>query len=142
MRRTDLQSVVSIEQSAYDFPWTVGIFRDCMRTGYICRVCEGEEGVVGYGIMSVAGGECHILNVCIDKNWQNFGLGTRLLNHLMDVGRQQRGRVVFLEVRTSNCRAQSLYMNLGFNEIGERKDYYPAVGGRRENAIVLARNIG
>lgn len=141
MRRTDVAAVVSIEQSQYDFPWTVGIFRDCLRTGYVCRVCEGGDGVVGYAIMSVSAGECHILNICIEKNWQNLGLGTRMLNHLIEVGRNHRGRIAFLEVRRSNQRAQSLYASLGFNEIGERKDYYPAVGGRRESAIVLARNL-
>lgn len=141
MRRTDVPTVVSIEQSAYDFPWTVGIFRDCLRTGYVCRVCEAEEGVVGFAIMSVAAGECHILNICIGKKWQSLGLGTRLLRHLVEVGRNHRGRVLFLEVRKSNLRAQSLYTSLGFNEIGERRGYYPAMEGRRENAIVLARNL-
>ncbi len=137
----DLQVVAAIEQNEYRFPWTLNIFKDCLRTGYVCRVCEQEDGVVGYGIMSVAAGECHVLNVCIEKSRQNMGLGTRLLNHLMDVGRQKRGRVVFLEVRMSNYRAQALYTGLGFNEIGERKNYYPAPGGRREDAIVLARSL-
>lgn len=141
MQAPDLQAVVGIEQSAYKFPWTVGIFRDCLRTGYVCRVCEDESGVVGYGIMSITAGECHILNICVHKESQRLGFGTRLLEHLLDVACQNRGRVAFLEVRKSNIRAYSLYTGLGFNEIGERRNYYPAARGKREHAVVLAKML-
>jgi ribosomal-protein-alanine N-acetyltransferase len=47
---------------------------------------------------------------------------------------------MFLEVRPSNPNAIKLYQSLGFNEIGRRKDYYPARKGR-EDALVMARII-
>jgi ribosomal-protein-alanine N-acetyltransferase len=43
----------------------------------------------------------------------------------------------FLEVRASNLAAYRLYERYGFNEIGRRRDYYPAPGGR-EDALVMA----
>jgi ribosomal-protein-alanine N-acetyltransferase len=57
----------------------------------------------------------------------------------MDLARKRKCRVAFLEVRVSNRRAFNLYHGMGFNEIAVRKRYYPARGGRREHALVLAK---
>ncbi len=139
MEESDLNRVMAIERAAYDYPWTDGIFRDCIRTGYVCQVYENDDDIIGYGIMSVAAGECHILNVCIRPDCQGGGHGTRIMHHLLAIGRNNKGRIAFLEVRVSNERAFALYHGLGFNEIGVRKDYYPAANGGRENGIVLAK---
>ena len=65
------------------------------------------------------------------------GLGLTLLEHLMSIAYKADARECFLEVRDSNRAAFSLYERYGFNEIGRRRDYYPAVGGR-EDAVVMA----
>jgi len=52
---TDVAAVGSLERAAYAFPWTEGIFRDCLRVGYLCRVAEMEGEVVAYGILALAG---------------------------------------------------------------------------------------
>lgn len=139
MEESDLPAVASIEESVYEFPWTLGIFADCMNAGYLCQICENDLGIFGYGIMSVSAGECHILNLCIGPGYQGEGWGTRLLDHLLDMARRYKGRIAFLEVRVSNQNAFALYHRSGFNEIGIRKAYYPAARGAREDAIVLAR---
>ncbi len=61
----------------------------------------------------------------------------RLLEHLMREAAGHQARECFLEVRASNQAAYRLYERYGFNEIGRRRDYYPAVGGR-EDALVMA----
>ena len=67
-RRTS-PSVVAIERASYQFPWSEGIFRDCLRVGYICRVVDARAtSVIGYGVMSVGAGEAHILNLCVDAS--------------------------------------------------------------------------
>ncbi len=140
MRADDLAAVTEIERAAYEFPWTPGIFRDCLAFGYCCRVYEDAQGVLGYGIMSVAAGECHLLNICIHPAWQRRGLGRRLVAHLLDLARRRQVRLTLLEVRQSNRSAYQLYHSLGFNEIGMRRGYYPARNGR-EDAIILAREL-
>ncbi|MCB1597193.1 MAG: ribosomal-protein-alanine N-acetyltransferase, partial [Gammaproteobacteria bacterium] len=57
MRQTDLATVAGIERGAYEFPWSPGIFRDCLLAGYTSLVLEQGAAVIGYGIMSVAAGE-------------------------------------------------------------------------------------
>lgn len=140
MREADLQAVLEVEQSAYEFPWTLAIFRDCLRVGYDCYVLEGAQGLVGHGIMSVGAGECHLLNICVHPLYQGRGLGRALVEFLLRRAREKGARVALLEVRVSNHVAQRLYTRLGFNEVGTRKGYYPARAGR-EDAIILAREL-
>ena len=137
MREADLEDVARIEAGAYEFPWTLGIFRDCLRAGYGCWVLAHSAEVIGYAVLSVAAREAHVLNVCVAPEEQGKGHGRRLMKRLMDLARWHRAVRIFLEVRPSNGRAIKLYDDLGFNEIGRRPNYYPARGGR-EDAIVMA----
>ncbi len=140
MHEGDLDAVMEIELRAYPFPWTRGIFQDCLRAGYPGRVLVGDGGMVGYGLLSVAADEAHVLNVCVDPQCQSRGLGRRLLRDLVRVARQHGAARVFLEVRPSNASAIALYHSEGFNEIGRRPRYYPAESGR-EDALVMAMEL-
>lgn len=140
MTVADLPYVMEIERRSYDFPWSLGIFQDCLRVGYCCRVIELNKRVHGYGLLTIAAGEAHILNICIRPEVRRFGLGRALLQHLLDVAQEGNAEMIFLEVRPSNQAAIQLYMDFGFNEIGIRKDYYPAVQGR-EDALVFALHL-
>lgn len=140
MRTQDLESISRIELSAYPHPWTLGIFRDCIAAGYECWVLERSAELVGYGVLSVAGGEAHVLNVCVAPTEQGHGHGRRILARLLDLARWHRAERVFLEVRPSNFHAVALYESIGFNEIGRRPNYYPAKRGR-EDALVMAMEL-
>lgn len=140
MGEADLEAVLANELAAYEFPWTLGILRDCLRVGYVCYVCEAAEGIVGHGVMSVAAGECHLLNVCVHPDRQRRGFGRLLVEFLLDLARTRGARAALLEVRASNVAAYKLYTGMGFDEIGLRKNYYPAARGR-EDAILLARDL-
>lgn len=141
MTRRDLKAVASIEQAAYAFPWSLDVFKSCLKVGYSCWVGEVGGEVVAYGILSVGAGEAHVMNVCVAPRWQGHGYGRKMMQHLMQAARAHRADMMLLEVRPSNKAAVQLYRQLGFNEIGRRKDYYPAAGGRREDALVLARML-
>lgn len=140
MRAEDVDEVARIESEAYEFPWSGGIFRDCLRAGYGCWVLAQDDLVVGYGVLSVAAGEAHVLNVCIAPDAQGHGHGRRLMRRLIDLARWHQAQRIFLEVRPSNPRAIALYHDLGFNEIGRRPNYYPARTGR-EDALVMALEL-
>lgn len=137
----DLREITLIERRAYEFCWTDGIFRDCIRTGYFCRVLQIPHGPIqGYGILSAAAGEAHILNLCIREELQGRGLARQVLDHLLDLAYSVQTQTVFLEVRPSNHRAVRLYSAAGFCEIGLRIGYYPAAKGK-EDALVMAKEL-
>ncbi len=138
MEQEDLEQVMDIEELCYSHPWTHGIFSDCLRVGYCCWVMELDGDIIGYGVMSVAAGEAHILNICILPDFQGRGLGRKILVRLLTLAKDHKVDTVFLEVRISNRVAQVLYESEGFNEIGQRHGYYPADNGR-EDALLFAR---
>jgi ribosomal-protein-alanine N-acetyltransferase len=138
MNELDIPMVVSIERCAYQFPWSEGIFRDCLRVGYICRVVDAGGDMGGYGIMSVGAGEAHILNVCIREEYRGRGYARKMLLYLMDRARGAGMNEAFLEVRPSNTAAARLYHSMGFEQVGVRRGYYQATVGR-EDAAVLRR---
>ena len=140
LRESDLDAVMAIEQRAYPFPWTRGIFRDCLLAAYPAWVLHEHGLVVGYGVISVAADEGHIRNVCVAPERQGRGHGRRLLRALVDYARDCGAARVFLEVRPSNPHAIALYHDEGFNEIGRRPRYYPSHDGR-EDALVMAMEL-
>jgi ribosomal-protein-alanine N-acetyltransferase len=156
MQESDLPAVLGVEQRAYSVPWTEGIFRDCLRVRYFCMVAEltpppgidsgsdGNDQIIGHAVMSIAAGECHVLNVCVQPDLHNRGIGRRMLRRLLALARRQEADTAFLEVRASNVAAIALYYSEGFDEVGLRRGYYPVSMNdtvNREDAVVMARAL-
>jgi ribosomal-protein-alanine N-acetyltransferase len=140
MTAQDLEAVMQIEVRAYPFPWTQGIFLDCLKHGYSCWIYEHDGVMKGYAVVMFTLDEMHLLNICIRPEVQGKRLGSRMLKTLERIARGAKAETCFLEVRQSNFSAIRLYMNAGFNEVGLRKNYYPAAAGR-EDAIVMAKTL-
>ena len=140
MTLADIKQVMTIERAVYEFPWTERIFGDCIRVGYQCWMASVKQRIVGHAVISVTAGESHILNLSIGREYQRQGFGRQFIEFLVDQARAQDAQTMLLEVRPSNTAAISCYNAAGFNEIGSRKDYYPAVNGR-EDALLFARHI-
>ncbi|MBL6750130.1 MAG: ribosomal protein S18-alanine N-acetyltransferase [Nevskia sp.] len=141
MQVSHLPQVLTIERRGYEFPWSEGIFRDCLRAGYSgWVVCDEHDFVLAYCLMSMAADEAHVLNLCVDPSGQRRGMGTYLLQHMIGLARAANATIVLLEVRKSNRGAIRLYEAHGFQRLGLRKGYYPARDGR-EDALVLGYDI-
>jgi ribosomal-protein-alanine N-acetyltransferase len=140
MTHEDLAQVSDIERRSYDFPWSHGVFRDCLLAGYQCLALERDGRVAGYAILSIAAGEAHILNLCVDPRYRSHGYGERLLDEVLSRARRAEVVEVFLEVRPSNLTALALYRKKGFHQIANRPAYYQARDGR-EDAAVLSKKL-
>lgn len=141
MTASDLPEVLDIERVSYDFPWNQGIFEDCLSMGYRALVVnEGATAIRGYGLMSVAVGEAHLLNLCVAPLCRRTGMARYLLGQLIESARRDDAYVMFLEVRPSNRAALALYHQAGFATLGRRRAYYPAINGR-EDAVILSLDI-
>ncbi|MEE2732292.1 MAG: ribosomal protein S18-alanine N-acetyltransferase [Pseudomonadota bacterium] len=135
-----LPKVMDIEQRAYPWPWTEGMFVDSLRNGHLCYCIHDHDTLLGYIILFVAAGESHVLNVCVDPDQQGRGIGRRLLEHGLAAAMDLGAEAAFLEVRVSNDAAIRLYERNGFLLVGRRKQYYPA-GDTREDALVYRRDL-
>ena len=138
MRVIDVDAVQAIERRAYEKPWRRGVFLDCLEAGCEGRVLERRRRMIGYSLMSVGAGECHLLNLCIDPRFQRRGHGRELLRCMLGIAAGRGVARAILEVSVSNPSAMQLYLSEGFNRISRRRNYYPSSHGR-EDAIVLAR---
>jgi len=136
MQDADVPAVAAVERASYQFPWSEGIFRDCVRVGYLCRVVEVSDVIIGHGIVSTGAGEAHILNVCVRTEFRCRGVGRQLLRYLLERSRALGMAEAFLEVRPSNTTAIRLYQSLGFEQVGVRRGYYQATNGREDAAVL------
>lgn len=141
MQAEHLPQMLAIEQASYEFPWSEGVFKDCLRVGYSAWVAtDTRDSVLAYALMSMAAGEAHVLNLCVAPAHQRRGLASFLMRHLLMVARAASVELMLLEVRKSNIGGQKLYESFGFRRLGERRDYYPARAGR-EDAYVLGLDL-
>jgi ribosomal-protein-alanine N-acetyltransferase len=138
----DLDEVVRIEALAYSFPWSRGNFIDSLAAGYLAEVLTcPRDGLLGYFVAMPGVDELHLLNITIAPAAQGRGHGQSLLDAVQAQGRRLGLGMLWLEVRHSNRRARALYLRRGFAEVGLRRAYYPAAGGR-EDAVVMRLDLG
>lgn len=136
MQLADLPAVMELETAAYPYPWSQGVFADCLRAGYTGWLLSDVAQLIGYAVVALGADEAHLLNLCIAPRRQRQGHGDCLLRHLLSEAQYMGAQRIFLEVRPSNLGARRLYLRHGFVEIGRRPRYYPAADGREE-AIVM-----
>ncbi len=141
MTRADLDEVSRIDAKSYPYPWTRGIFHDCLRIGYRCHVLIVDQNLVGYSIVSHAMDEAHLLNLCIHPDNRRQGLARLMLDAVIREAQLGGADRIFLEVRPSNRAAVALYRRNDFRVIGRRPGYYPSEQGR-EDAMVMVLHLG
>lgn len=140
MTEDDLERVLAIESAVHAHPWSRGNFADSLGAGYHCWVGERDAHLLGYGVLTLAADEAHLLNLSVAPAWQRHGIGAQLTAFFSTLAREHGARKIYLEVRPSNLPARALYARTGFIEIGVRRDYYPADNGR-EDAVVMELSL-
>ena len=142
MQVQDIEEVVRIENDAYPFPWTRGNFLDSLASRYDAWVAREADGrLAGYFLLLHAVDDVHLLNITVRPDLQGQGVGSVLLRKVVSLAEAAGIGAVLLEVRPSNLHALAVYRHVGFQEIGVRKNYYPAGGQNREDAIVMRLNL-
>jgi ribosomal-protein-alanine N-acetyltransferase len=136
----DLDQIMEIELAVYPFPWTRGIFSDCLRVGYDCWGLQIGASLIGYSVQTHAADENHLLNLCVEPGSQRQGFGRLLLENAIRIARLRDCSTMFLEVRPSNAVGIALYRKRGFELVGRRPDYYSTRDGKEE-ALVMRLDL-
>ncbi|HXE47048.1 MAG TPA: ribosomal protein S18-alanine N-acetyltransferase [Ramlibacter sp.] len=136
-----LDEVVAVERQSYDHPWTRANFADSLRSGYQAQLLDADGVLLGYFIAMKGVDEVHLLNLTVAPPHQRQGWGRIMLDALAVWARGQGAQWLWLEVRASNLRAQRIYEQHGYRRVGERRSYYPAGHGRREDAVVMSLKL-
>lgn len=140
MQAREIDSVAALESCVQDFPWSAGNFSDSLQAGHSCWVMRLNGDLIGFFIVMPILDEAHLLNLAIAPAQQGQGMGARLLRHAMLSAKENGAASMLLEVRPSNTQALKLYRHFGFVQIGQRRDYYPALTGR-EDALVFRKEL-
>lgn len=141
MTEARLDEVLVLERSAYSHPWTHGNFSDSLKSGYQAQLLCAGDRIIGYFVAMKGVDEVHLLNLTVAPSFQGEGWGRVMLDALALWARGQGAQWLWLEVRVGNLRAQRIYERYGYRRVGERKHYYPADAGRREDAIVMSYRL-
>lgn len=137
----DVPEVADLERMSQAFPWSAQNFQDALQAGYPAWVVRHHDRLVGFCVGLVAPDEVHILVIAVHPDCQRHGVGTLLVEEVLQLAHQSGVSRVLLEVRPSNVRAQAFYQHHGFEQIGVRKGYYPSAKGLREDAYVMAVKV-
>lgn len=138
--KSDLAQLLVIENAVHITPWPEDTFKTCFDAGYLGWVIEHEKKVVAFIMISLRVEECHILNLGVAREFQGQGFGRQLMEYVLKHAKRKGAGIVYLEVRRSNSRAIGLYQRMNFQQIGERKGYYPTVSGN-EDALIFAKSL-
>ncbi|MCX7248106.1 MAG: ribosomal protein S18-alanine N-acetyltransferase [Burkholderiales bacterium] len=132
-----LDAVLQIEQQAYAHPWLRANFSDSLRSGYQAQLLLADETLLGYFVAMKGVDEVHLLNITVAPLYQRQGWARVMLDALAIWAKGQGALWLWLEVRAGNQRAMEVYEASGYRRVGERKSYYPAAQGQREDAVVM-----
>lgn len=136
----DLDAIVRLDSSAFEFPWTRADFEGSLKIGHSFLLLKDGDCLLGAAVFMQIFEQAELLTIAVDPAFQGQGYGKLILNEVLSKLAQAGAETLFLEVRVSNLRALSLYKGLGFEEISRRKGYYPTRDGL-EDAIVMQKRL-
>ncbi len=131
-----IDDITTIEKLSFTIPWTKNAFVQELKNNKFAIYLSAkiENKVVGYAGMWKIFDEGHITNIAVHPEFRQIGIGSKLLEGLINISKKVNITKMTLEVRRSNKSAQTLYMKYGFKAAGIRKEYYADNG---EDAVIM-----
>ena len=147
MTISDLENIKDILISDFDDYWNYNTLKEeltCENSIYIVAKQKSthiidsslQNTIVGFAGIKIILDEAELMNIVVNKASRHSGIGTLLLNKLLEICKEKNLDSIFLEVNEKNLNAQKLYKNFGFETISIRKNYYNS-----DNGIVMKKNF-
>lgn len=138
MSKRDLNEIHEIEVKSFIDPWSKYSMETMLEenTKTYCLVGIVGEEIVGYAFTWIVVDEMHIGDIAVKEDFQNQGVGTKVMESLLETAKERECTACWLEVRPSNNAARKLYERFGFVQVTLRKKYYSDNG---EDALILAK---
>lgn len=139
MAEKHIKAVEEMEQACFPTPWTEdGLRAELTSDTAVFRVALLDGVPAGYGGMHFVCGEGYIDNIAVLPAMRQRGIGTIIVESLINFTETHNGIFVSLEVRESNAPAIALYTKLGFQENGRRRGFYTKPP---EDALILTKSF-
>ncbi len=134
----DLKEAYKIECEVNPSPWKYETFLSSFEVGHKGLICKHDSEIIGFIIFSPINPEAHILSISVTKKIQSKGVGSLLLQSMLDQCAAMNYKKIFLEVRTSNLQAINFYQKFGFSKDAIRDNYY---SDNSEDALLMSLSI-
>lgn len=113
-----------IDITKFDDFWNMNILKEDLKSdSSIYITSKYEDEIVGFAGINLILDEAHIANIVVRKDKRNLGIGSKLLEELINIAKT-KAKLITLEVSEENPIAISLYKKYGFETLGKRKKYY------------------
>lgn len=137
MGEEHLDSLAELERICFSQPWSrQALAEELENDSAFFFVAETDGEVSGYVGLMITAGQSYITNVAVFPKFRRMGVAKMLLERLFSIAEKCELEFISLEVRPSNENAILLYKSLGFEEIGQRKNFYR---NPTENALIMTK---
>ena len=134
--------IAELQAACFPDPWTELDISEILSTpACVGLICQIRQQPVGFSLNYVHPGESEILSIGVAPSFRQQGIAHYMLSHLYDICQQKNSQRLFLEVAADNQPALALYQQQGFDQIGERPNYYKNADGKRLDALILRKMI-
>ena len=137
MTACHVPQIAELEKLCFHDPWSENSIASELHNKLSnWLVAIDDDQVVGYVGSQTVLGETDMMNIAIHPQYRKQGIATALIHNLIEILKEQNSHSLMLEVRRSNDAAKSLYMKMGFVEVGVRRNYYR---NPKEDALILRK---
>lgn len=138
MTISDLNFISDTLSDKFDDFWTYNVFKSELENPNSTYIVAKENNeIVGFAGIWKSYDDVHITNIVTRKDKRNLGVGTKLLEYLIQLAKKSNFEKLTLEVNELNNSAISLYEKFGFSKIGIRKRYY----NNTNDAIIMTLDL-
>ncbi len=133
----DIKNAAKLEKECFSSPWSEKGFEDAINEGlsYFIAAKSETDDFLGYAGMYSAADEGYIYNIAVCEKYRLKGVGSALLNNLLEHSKKLGLSFLSLEVRISNLNAIKFYEKIGFKKIGIRKNFYDLP---KEDGVIMS----
>lgn len=134
----DLSLIKDILIDDFDDFWTYDVLQEELNnpnSEYF--VAKLENNILGFAGIWKAVDDVHITDIVVKKSNRQTGIGSKLLEKLIQTAKSQNFNSITLEVNEHNQPAINLYLKYAFKNVGFRKKYY----NNKDNAIIMTKEL-
>lgn len=135
------EDIISIEENFsenFDKFWSIDILKSDFEnenSKYIVAKIDNE--IVGFAGIKIILDEADIMNIAVRIDKRKLGIGSVLLEKLIELVVDSNCTSITLEVNENNLPAIHLYEKFNFEKTGLRKKYY----NNTDNAIIMKKTL-
>ncbi len=137
MTLEDINQISNTLNTEFDDFWNIATLKnEILSENSHYLIATIDQTIIGFAGIKVLLDEANIMNIVIKKDFRNQGVGSLLLENLINLSKKQKLTSITLEVMEENYPAIHLYKKFNFIQKGLRKKYY-----QEKNGLIMSKKL-